>query len=388
MLAFADRTGLTSPRPQRRYLWTDAFAVCNFLGLAHATGESRYVALARRLVDAVHGTLGRYRADDQRKGWLSGLSEIEGTRHPTRGGLRIGKPLPERPLGTPLDPDLEWDRDGQYFHYLTKWMHALDQLARFSSEPRFNLWARELAQSAHDAFVHGPAMPGHGLHMYWKMSVDLSRPLVSSMGHHDPVDGLVTAYELAQSKQYWPGAQAGPGLERAERDFASMTHLQSLATDDPLGLGGLLFDALRVQQLIRAGDGQSAPLLRGLLAAVIPGLQHYLARADLGARPEFRLAFRELGLAIGLEGLGLFSADHDDPQLRRALVTLAPYTHLGDRVTDFWLDPEHQHGQTWLGHQDINEVMLATALAPRGFLLLFEPSGGGSNAGQSANNKE
>ena len=26
--------------------------------------------------------------------------------------------------GAPVDERLEWDRDGQYFHYLTKWMHT------------------------------------------------------------------------------------------------------------------------------------------------------------------------------------------------------------------------------------------------------------------------
>ncbi len=36
---FALRTGLTSSLPQRRYLWTDAFAICNYLGLARSTGE-------------------------------------------------------------------------------------------------------------------------------------------------------------------------------------------------------------------------------------------------------------------------------------------------------------------------------------------------------------
>ena len=42
MLRFADATGLSSDRPARRYLWTDAFAVCNFVGLCRATGEARY----------------------------------------------------------------------------------------------------------------------------------------------------------------------------------------------------------------------------------------------------------------------------------------------------------------------------------------------------------
>src|SRR3990167_4016494 len=96
MRRFAERTGLTSDRPTQRYLWTDACAVCNFLGLARLTGERSYADLALRLVDQVHHVLGRYRADDTRAGWISGLGEQEAESHPTRGGLRIGKKLPER----------------------------------------------------------------------------------------------------------------------------------------------------------------------------------------------------------------------------------------------------------------------------------------------------
>jgi len=42
MLEFADLTGLVSPRdaPQR-YLWTDAFAVCNFRELYRQTSDER-----------------------------------------------------------------------------------------------------------------------------------------------------------------------------------------------------------------------------------------------------------------------------------------------------------------------------------------------------------
>ena len=119
MMDFAHRTGLTSGQPPRRYLWTDAFAVCNLLGLAGETGQDRYRELALRLVDRVHLTLGRHRQDDPRTGWISGLGEREGKVHPTRGGLRIGKELPERRPDEPFDERLEWDRDGQYFHYLT-----------------------------------------------------------------------------------------------------------------------------------------------------------------------------------------------------------------------------------------------------------------------------
>ena len=73
--------------------------------------------------------LGRYREDDARHGWISGLDEENGPLHPTIGGLRIGKPLKERQNAERFDERLEWDRDGQYFHYLTKWMHALSQIA-------------------------------------------------------------------------------------------------------------------------------------------------------------------------------------------------------------------------------------------------------------------
>src|SRR4051812_31707575 len=86
---FALDTGVTGQSPPRRYLWTDAFAVCNFLGLQRRTGEDRYLDLAIELVRQVHHVLGRHRADDSRIGWISGLSEAEGEQHPTVGGLRI-----------------------------------------------------------------------------------------------------------------------------------------------------------------------------------------------------------------------------------------------------------------------------------------------------------
>ncbi|MGZ4958695.1 MAG: hypothetical protein ACXV7J_05540, partial [Methylomonas sp.] len=169
MTGFAERTGLSSERPQQRYLWTDAFAVCNFLGLARATGDKRYTEMALRLVDRVHHTLGQHRSDHVRRGWISGLKSQNGEAHPTIGGLRIGKTLPERRPDQAFDERLEWDRDGQYFHYLSKWMHALDQLARVTKKPQFNVWARELAATAHHAFSYLPT-GDRSRRMYWKMS--------------------------------------------------------------------------------------------------------------------------------------------------------------------------------------------------------------------------
>jgi hypothetical protein len=365
MRRFADRTGITPGLPSRRYLWTDAFAVCNFLGLGRATGDVRYRLLALRLVDQVHHELGRYApADRRRTGWISGLPDGAAEAHPTRGGLRIGKPLPERGVGEPFDPELEWDRDGQYFHYLTKWMHALDQVSRWTGEPRFHLWARELAQTAHGAFACG--LPGHR-RMMWKLSVDLSRPLVGSMGQHDPLDGLVTCAQLGATPA---GSGALPSLADAIDDFAAMIDPAALATSDPLGLGSLLVDACRLAQLGTTASKLIAPLL----GAALDGLRGFLEETNMQAPAEHRLAFRELGLAIGLAAVSMLGADAlreglDAPG--RALTgELRGYLPLRKEIESFWRRTQSRSTSTWAEHADINEVMLATSLAPDGFLRL------------------
>lgn len=305
---FADRTGLTSSAPPRRYLWTDAFAVCTFLGL----GETQF-ALA--LVDQVHRVLGQHRGDDARHGWLDGASED----HPTRGGLRIGKPLPE-------DAADDWEADGQYFHYLTRWMHALDRVTRRTGKPRYREWARELAETAHRAFI----APGGG-RMYWKMSIDLSRPMAPSQGQHDPLDGLVTCLQL--------------GAPALALDFVPMIDPAALVTDDPLGLGGLLVDAHKLEQL----DHPDTPpgLVETLHAVAAVGLRHY----RIPPREDRRLAFRELGLAIGL-------------------AAAEPASPLRAAIEGHWMEPSNRGSDLYLDHADINDVMLATSLMPDGYLQL------------------
>jgi hypothetical protein len=87
MPAFASRTGLyPASENQQRYLWTDAFAVCNFLELLKRTGDDHYRRCATDLIVQVHQVLGRYRPDDVRRGWISGLDEETGQRHPTKRG--------------------------------------------------------------------------------------------------------------------------------------------------------------------------------------------------------------------------------------------------------------------------------------------------------------
>ena len=70
-----------------------------------------------------------------------------------------------------IDEQLEWDRDGQYFHYLTKWMHALCQAAFVTSSHEYSRWAGELAQTiVSDLLSAGPHPEAIGV--YWKMNTD------------------------------------------------------------------------------------------------------------------------------------------------------------------------------------------------------------------------
>jgi hypothetical protein len=378
MTGFAERTGLTSERSPQRYLWTDAFAVCNFLSLAHVTGETRYTDLALRLVDQVHHSLGRHRADDPRTGWISGLSAQEGEAHPTRGGLRIGKALLERGPNQPFDERLEWDRDGQYFHYLTKWMHALDQLTRSTGQVRFNQWARELAETAYRAFTYLPPAGGPR-RMYWKMSIDLTRPLVPAMGQHDPLDGYITYLQLRSTAAGLSKSVAGPSLQDETRQFEAMVKEGNWATADPLGLGELLIGAYWVEQLRRQGALTDESLLETLLGAALAGLPDYVGSGDFRQSVEHRLAFRELGLAIGLRAIQrLRQATEHDPKristrskVPALLQALRPYAPVGDQIESFWREPEHRRARTWSEHREINEVMLATSLVPDSFLDLL-----------------
>jgi hypothetical protein len=379
---FAARSGPGSKQPRQRYLWTDAFAVCNYLGLARSSGDQVYMERALQLVDQVHHTLGRHRDDDRRTGWISGLSEQEGERHPTRGGLRIGKGMPERDPGEPFNARLEWDRDGQYFHYLTKWMHALDQVTRATQQSRFNLWGRELAHSAYTAFSYQPSPAWGPRKMHWKMSIDLTRALVPSMGQHDPLDGYISNLQLRATAASLPPPTTGPSLEDETDQYASMLRRGELTTADPLGLGGLLIDAYWLQQLMQQGTQADGQLLSRLLDAALTGLQHYAHGGELRLSARHRLAFRELGLAIGLHAVERMqqATNHENqdaatsPRLHAQLQALTQYLPLRDEIEATWRTPEQQRAASWIEHQDINEVMLATSLAPDGFLRLLPPA--------------
>ncbi len=377
MTEFADLTGLAGGQAPKRYLWTDAFAVCNFLELYRQTGEEEYRQLALRLVEQVHHVLGRHRADDPRPGWIIGLSEPEGERHPTQGGLRIGKPLNERQPDEPFDERLEWERDGQYYHYLTKWMHALHRVSRITGDPNYHRWAMELAKTAHARFTYRPTS-GAQKRMVWKMSIDLSYPLVPSMGQHDPLDGLITYQQLQATALSGTEHPSWPDLDAEIADMFGICKGKTWATADPLGLGGLLTDAYKVAQLIVHYHLKQVDLLETALEAALVGLQAYASQDPLRLPFHFRLAFREFGLSIGLRAVeriqGLVEVNPrifgERTELQAQLAALKRYMPLAERIEALWLEQPHREAESWLAHREINMVMLATSLAPDGYLKL------------------
>jgi hypothetical protein len=378
MTEFAKQTGLSpAGKVPRRYLWTDAFAVCNFLELYRQTGEEKYKHLALHLVDQVHRILGRHREDDPRTGWISGLDESEGKRHPTKAGLRIGKEMNERKPSEPLDERLEWDRDGQYYHYLTKWMHALNRVSRVTGDSTYNRWAVELAKTAHARFTYVPSSGGQK-RMYWKMSIDLSDPLVPSMGHHDPLDGFITYNQLQSTAAKEPEKSEGLDLRAEIADLAEICKGKNWVSDDPLGIGGLLSDSYRVAQLMANKYFEQTDLLGVLLDSSLPGLESFARKNPLKFPADYRLAFRELGLSIGLHAVeklrGLIEENRgffaEKLPLHSRMENLMQYQSLGEGIETFWLEDANREARSWTEHRDINMVMLATSLSSEGYLTL------------------
>jgi len=377
MLDFAIRTGIGSDQfPSKRYLWTDAFAVFNFLSLYRFTSDEKHLRHARRLIDLVHETLGRHHPDDTREGWISGLGEEEGRAHPTRAGLRIGKPLVERTPDDPYEMRLEWERDGQYFHYLTKWMHALQCMHRVTQEQRYLTWAVELAQAAASGFLR--ETPSGQPYLCWKMSIDLTRPLVSSMGQLDPLDGYCS-YEQLLTDAADPESVAD--LRLAADQMRSMCRDMTWLTDDELGIGGTLTSAADLVSLLASGALSQDELSERVLDDGARSLERYEKNNALGRNAESRLAFRELGMAIGLRSVGPLTERINqrrdrfrEPDLLLSRVErIKSNLELADRILRFWVDETNQSARTWTEHHDINEVMLATAMID-GDELLYSPA--------------
>ncbi len=362
MDAFAQRTGVRNNQgnTEDRYLWTDAFAVQTFFGLSHAFGNGTYEDYAFKLIDMVHETLGSYHPDDSRTGKLSGLSGEQARKHPTAGGLRIGKKLPERRKDRPFNERLEWERDGQYFHYITRWIHALLQAGVESGEKKYTFWAAELLLAS-DKFIYSS---GIGPRMYWKMTTDLSRPLVSGMGGHDPLEGLICAVAV---KEAIP--EKAVDLDSITLKFYSMCENQHWATTDSLGIGGLLLNTLKAVNMEETKDFPPSSKPKRLLEESIESLENYQNLKETGYAASRRLAFRECGLSLGFRSL--YGAKEELRSKGLAVDKLEEYLYLAREIEEFWKEPSNQLVPTWIDHLNINTVSLAASLVARRYPEVF-----------------
>jgi len=129
----------------------------------------------------------------------------------------------------------------------------------------------------------------------------------------------------------------------------------------------------------RAGLSGYGDLLVSLLEEARPGLAYRMKDGNALSMPaDYRLAFREFGLSIGLRAVkrtqGLVQSNPGAfdalPSFGSLVERLRPYLPWIDAIERFWLKPEHRGSRSWKEQEDINAVMLATSLAPDGYLAL------------------
>jgi len=196
----------------------------------------------------------------------------------------------------------------------------------------------------HPRFTGPPPSEG-STHLYWKMSVDLTRPQVASMGHHDPLDGFLTYCEVQGTGTTNSPCDLSSEIDDMRQLCRGRRGRGSWETDDALGIGGLLCDASRLTQLTLAGALTEPALLEDLLQSSLRGLEALLHQHPFRQRPERRLAFRELGLAIGLHAtrrlrgsLARHPSAFRSERSSAFLEELARYEPLAGEIASFWLD--------------------------------------------------
>lgn len=278
-----------------RYLWTDAFGVCNYLTLYKETSDELYLRQAVALVNAVHGSLGFERDGKKRLGNAS-------ADRPCVGGLRIGKPKAEG--GGMSD-------DGQYFHYLTKWMFALNRMFLVTKEAKYRDWSVDLAEAAHRSFVRNGRM-------FWKMSIDLSHPLVNSEGGLDSYDGLAM-YKIIQQS-----SGSDKTLQNEIHDMQQLvnTRYPRYRTNDTLDAGEALWLSSWFPQESWA---------KALKSKAAEAVEKLWQSKEFEGKPAYRLAFREFGTTTGVQ----LHADMSDKwKPRVALLHEFWEKHLFDRDAD------------------------------------------------------
>lgn len=389
-----------------RYLWTDAFGVLNLITLhrehkrlekqntpqpqshpeeintaadtqetAQTDGldstwtndqepqeDTKYLTLARRLAETVHDVLGRTRDGRAR---LPGATD----QNPVGGGLRIGK-LEER------GPD----GDGQYHHYLTIWMFALNRLSLATNDPKHNDQAVNLAKAIHAPFFVN--RKSDTPRMVWKVKMDLSSPLVASEGNLDPIDGYVV-FRLLQATAARFNEKNRGVLREEISDYhrVILRKGEQFVSSDPLDLGMSLWTAHWFADKENWATNISEKCFDQICRYPRSFIRHetvanYTFRTTDNLfeinryleRPiKYRLAFREFGTCVGI----LCHSEQEKGDKGQRAPDLAVY---GDAIVQSWepyMDLALAAGLTEDDLKPITRAMYATALIPGGEFVAF-----------------
>ena len=92
------------------------------------------------------------------------------------------------------------------------------------------------------------------------------------MGLHDALDGFITFREVQHAIAKIPDHPEVKGLNKASEALFALCQHGEWTTDDPLGVGGLLFDACRLCQLIREEQLRELRLLEAVIQGCREGL--------------------------------------------------------------------------------------------------------------------
>lgn len=308
-------------KSKTRYLWTDAFSI---LALCREGRRDLAVRLANETIDVLGKTVNRV--------------PLSSSEKPTANGLRIGKPRLQREVNEPYDESDEWDRDGQYFHYCTKFAWALEELSNTApneqEKVKYKNLAVEMMRGVCTKFINPIGSNSTRFKIYWKMDVELTRPLVPSQGQHDPIDGYITCKSLGITDKF-------------VEHLYQMTLSRSLVSSDLLGIGGLLMDCARVREL----DLGLFARLKDSITRSIGFFMRFQADKLLILSSSQRLCFREMGLVIGAA------------MSRNKGITFTNLDSITDAIHKFWNEPSNRNNSLYKEHENINEVMRAFALS-------------------------
>ncbi|KAL7503978.1 hypothetical protein ACHAXN_001679 [Cyclotella atomus] len=215
--------------PQRRYLWTDAFAVLAYQTISniysaggHVQEANIYKDAADKLIDTVHNCLGKPRSGREEDAMKPCKMSPTGYV-----GMRIGK------VESQIDTDYGMRCDGQYFHYIDKWLFALSRTGHIEDGLR-------IAKSIFPYFFSKADHSSSG-GIRWKLSVNASPPkaLPPTHGPNDDTLNALVVYTMLESQRIhlndcMPSLSLESEIQMLQE---SLKHYHPHVTDDPLGWG-------------------------------------------------------------------------------------------------------------------------------------------------------